>query len=316
MIETLMSRFLGSPISFVHEFHRPPYGGGNQFLLALMDAFNRLGHPSAPMRIGKRTHAVLFNSFNFDMERLRRVLRDRQTRQIRTLHRVDGPIAAYRGSGIEIDQSILAVSQDLADVSVFQSSYSLEKHLELGLEFENAHVISNAVNPAIFHDKSRLGFPTEASRRIRIVATSWSPNPRKGQHVYEWLDENLDFERFEMKFIGNTKAVFHNIEHLQPKPSAVLAQLLRASDIYITASENDPCSNALIEALSCGLPAIFRKSGGHPEIVGNAGLGFDHHEEIPALLDTLASNHSHFQSRISVSHIDDIAHAYLKLLLN
>ena len=57
--------------------------------------------------------------------------------------------------------------------------------------------------------------------------------------------------------------------------------------MYLAASRDDPCSNALLEALACGLPAVFLRSGGHPELVGEAGLGFDEAEELPPLLDRL-----------------------------
>ena len=45
-------------------------------------------------------------------------------------------------------------------------------------------------------------------------------------------------------------------------------------------SQDDPCSNSLIEALHCGLPAIVLNSGGHPEIIGNAGVKFKNRKEI------------------------------------
>ena len=43
---------------------------------------------------------------------------------------------------------------------------------------------------------------------------------------------------------------------------------------YLAPSCDDPCSNALLEALACGLPAAYRDSGGHPELVGEGGLPF------------------------------------------
>jgi glycosyltransferase involved in cell wall biosynthesis len=98
---------------------------------------------------------------------------------------------------------------------------------------------------------------------------------------------------------------------MEPVPSAELAGELRQCDVYITASQNDPCSNALIEALSCGLPAIFLRSGGHPELVGLGGLGFDRAEEIPALLAEVSDHYAAFQASISVESIDDVATRYL-----
>jgi glycosyltransferase involved in cell wall biosynthesis len=93
-----------------------------------------------------------------------------------------------------------------------------------------------------------------------------------------------------------------------------MAELFRKHDIYVTASKNDPCSNSLIEALTCGLPAIYLHSGGHPEIVKQAGAGFEVAEQIPALLDQLVGQYEAFQSRISIPSVKEVSEQYLKVL--
>src|SRR5262249_46155878 len=71
--------------------------------------------------------------------------------------------------------------------------------------------------------------------------------------------------------------------------SRALAELLRGCDVYLATSRDDPCSNALLEALACGLPAAYLRSGGHPELVGDAGLPFDAPEAVPAVLERLVA---------------------------
>tara|TARA_B110000259_G_C14022161_1_gene403417 strand:+ start:929 stop:2038 length:1110 start_codon:yes stop_codon:yes gene_type:complete len=45
-------------------------------------------------------------------------------------------------------------------------------------------------------------------------------------------------------------------------------------DIYFYFVQNASCSNAVIEAIACGLPVVYSNSGGTPEIVGrNGGVG-------------------------------------------
>jgi glycosyltransferase involved in cell wall biosynthesis len=90
--------------------------------------------------------------------------------------------------------------------------------------------------------------------------------------------------------------------------------LLRAHDVYVAPSLHDPCSNALLEALACGLPAIFARSGGHSELVGDAGLGFDDREEIPELLETLRVEYDDRRSRISIPSLSDVSTRYLEVL--
>jgi glycosyltransferase involved in cell wall biosynthesis len=97
-------------------------------------------------------------------------------------------------------------------------------------------------------------------------------------------------------------------------PSAEVADLLRAHDVYIAASRDDPCSNALLEALACGLPAAFLRSGGHPELVGEGGLGFAAAEEIPAVLVQLRDELDERRTRIRVPSLADVADRYLTAL--
>jgi glycosyltransferase involved in cell wall biosynthesis len=225
---------------------------------------------------------------------------------------VDGPIDVYRGRKDGVDRSIHAINQRFADKTIFQSQYSLEKHLELGLEFKNPVVITNAADPDIFHSQNRIEF--SRNRKIKLIATSWSNNLNKGALFYQWLDEHLDWSRFEFAFVGQSQVKFKNIQMLPAVPSNKLAELLRCHDIYITASKHDPCSNSLIEALTCGLPAVYLQSGGHPEIVKQAGVGFEAVEQIPELLEQVIDAYELFQSKISLPSIEEISGRYLGVL--
>lgn len=312
---------LGPPITLLNEFKPPPYGGGNQFLSALIKSWKKVGMPIYANRIGPSTRYILFNSYNFDMDWLRGKVGTRpEGRGRRLLHRVDGPIGTYRGQGPEIDIEIARINSELADVTVFQSEYSLRMHHELGLTFQRPEVIRNTVDPEIFHPRGRASYPREGGRtgKIHLIASAWSNNVHKGAKVYEWLDQNLDFTKFEMTFVGRINSEFKNIRFVPAVPSLELAELLRGADLYITASANDPCSNALLEGLACGLPAIYLDSGGHGELVGGAGLGFKSPEEIPELLTRMTKSpevYADYQRKIEVGQIDVVARAYLALLL-
>src|SRR6266508_430956 len=87
------SRIGASAVAIFHEFHTPPYGGGNQFLLALVGELRRRGLDVELNTLSGGTPACLYNSFNFDFRRLRRFVRE----GVRMVHRVDGPIGVYRG---------------------------------------------------------------------------------------------------------------------------------------------------------------------------------------------------------------------------
>ena len=301
----LRSRRAGSNVAVFHEFQPPPYGGGNQFLLALVRELQRRGLAIELNRLSGRTPACLYNSFNFDFRRLRRFARG----GVRMVHRVDGPISAYRGFDDGTDRRITEINE-LADMTILQSQFSLDKHAELGLELRNPVVVHNSVDPAIFHPPRER----QPHARLRVISTSWSGNPRKGGDILSWLDRNLDFDDVDMTFAGNTQQTFDRINVIAPRPSHELADLLRAHDIYLAPSRDDPCSNALLEGLACGLPAAFLRSGGHPELVGEAGLGFDEAEELPAVFAQLRDELDERRARIRVPSLDDVADLYLEAL--
>jgi glycosyltransferase involved in cell wall biosynthesis len=294
-------------LAVFHEFHVPPYGGGNQFLLALRRELERRGLSIEVNRVSGRTPACLYNSFNFDFSRLRRFRRD----GVRMVHRVDGPIGAYRGFDDGTDRRIVEIN-GLADATILQSQYSFDKHRELGLTLRDPVVIPNTVDPSIFHPPAARD-PLDG-RRVRVIASSWSNNPRKGGEILVWLDRNLDFDTFELTFAGRTQQRFERIRVVDPLPSEPLAELLRAQDVYLAPSRDDPCSNALLEALACGLPAAYLRSGGHPELVGEAGIGFDDAEEVPAALSRLIAEHEQRRAKIRVAALRDVADRYLEVL--
>ena len=293
-------------VAVFHEFHAPPYGGGNQFLLALVGELERRGLTVEKNRVSAQTPSCLYNSFNFDFRRLRRSVRD----DVRMVHRVDGPVGVYRGFDDGTDARIADMNA-LADVTILQSQFSLDKHRELGIELRKPVVVRNSVDPAIFHppDEQR-----ERGERLRVIATSWSANPRKGADILAWLDANLDFGAYEVTFAGNTEQTFSNIRVVPPVASHEVADLLRDHDVYLATSRDDPCSNALLEALACGLPAAFLRSGGHPELVGDGGLGFDEPAELPAVLARLRAELDERRARIHVPPLAEVADRYLDAL--
>jgi glycosyltransferase involved in cell wall biosynthesis len=305
----LLSPFTSADLALFHEFAPAPGGGGHQFLRALVKALLALGLRVENNRLSHTTRAGLFNSFNFDFDRLRRLQRP----GVRLVHRVDGPIGVYRGREDGADRRIWEINQELARATIFQSAYSLRRHTELGMEFRDPVVIHNTPDPDIFFpaaDRAPL-----AGRKIRLISTSWSDNPNKGAAAYAWLDSNLDFSSYEYTFVGRLPLPVNNIRLIQPLPSQAVANLLRAHDVYITASRFESCSNALLEGLACGLPALYLDSGGHPELVKGAGLPFETPEEIPPLLQALVDDYPAFQARIRLPTLAETARRYLEVLL-
>jgi glycosyltransferase involved in cell wall biosynthesis len=132
--------------------------------------------------------------------------------------------------------------------------------------------------------------------------------------VLAWLDDNLDPSLATVTFVGQLSQPYRRIRHVGPLDSDGVARLLREHDVYLAASRDDPCSNALLEALACGLPAAYLASGGHPELVGDAGVPFESPEDVPDALLHLASDLDGYRSRIGIPSLASIADRYLEVL--
>lgn len=288
-----------------------PSGGGNQFLAALRE---QLRARSLYSERADDADVILFNSYPFGhaWTLYQEVIRLKTVRpSVKVIHRVDGPIAVVRGHASDLlaDQSIALFNEALADATVYQSEWSarLCKRLWLG-RTHATQVIGNAPDARLFH---ALGRPVRAPGKVRIIASSWSSNWRKGFDIYRWLDAHLDFSRFEFTFVGNSPVKFQRIRHVPPVGSEPLAHLLREHDLYLTASVDDPCSNALMEALACGLPAVARRSGGHPEMVGSRGVLFDGTGDVITAIDTATASLAALNNDVHAPSIEHVTDRYV-----
>jgi glycosyltransferase involved in cell wall biosynthesis len=64
------------------------------------------------------------------------------------------------------------------------------------------------------------------------------------------------------------------VEFLGPKSKSEVADLLRASDLFVLPSLNEGMSNSLLEALATGLPAVVTDVGGSAELVTDGRNGY------------------------------------------
>jgi glycosyltransferase involved in cell wall biosynthesis len=282
--------FASPKIHILFPFRDGPWGGGNQVLCALREAFRAGGQwaetPDA-------ADAVLFDSFN---DAAAVIDWKRRLPEVPFVHRINGPVRLYRGEDSGIDGVVIGLAEKVADGVIFQSEYTRKGFRDMGLsEPRRATVILNAPDRRIFHAGGRI---PSADGRTRIVATSWSANWNKGFGVYRHLDEMLDFSRYEMTFVGNSPVAFRNIRQLPPQDPAAVAEILRRADIFVAASRDDPCSNSLAEAIACGAVPVALRSGGHPELVGAGGVLFEGVDDVLAAIDIAAENPDGFRAAL------------------
>lgn len=310
-------------IGLFHKFHKPPWGGGNQFLIALAQRLRMKGIIVTPVS-GPRDDLRLYlaNAITFKFDEL---LNEENNGNKLIVHRVDGPYYSARyGKDPRLsrgepwraaeDEKVWRINNKLACATIFQSKWSYDMNVLLGYRPKEPYfIIPNSVDSNIFNSKRRSVWDTAVDRQISLISSAWASSERKGYKTHKWLDENLDFKRFNYTFIGNVfkDTNFTNIMVNKPVGSEQLSMELRKFDIYIAASFLEPCSNALVEALASGLPVVYQKGSGHDDLVGEGGLGYDSPSEIPELLNRIVRDYPSFQSRIKVETMESIAERYL-----
>jgi glycosyltransferase involved in cell wall biosynthesis len=254
-----------------------PHGGGNQFIRALKKQFiGRDLYTNNP----ESADIILFNSH----QNVNEVCQIKNIWPSKLfIHRVDGPMRLYNDMSDTRDDLAYLLNDRIATATIFQSAWSKEKNISMGMKDNKPNtVIINSVNSDIFNEDYKKS-PTE---KVRCISTSFSSNYKKGHKYYEYLDSNLDFDRFEYVFLGNSPVQYKNIKLAGCLDTHGVAEQLKNSDLYITASENDPCSNSLLEAISCGLKVLALDSGGHTEIINNPDNVFiDEHAMLKKILN-------------------------------
>ncbi len=278
-------------------------GGGNQFLKSLKKYLQSIQAYEEDTQLAD---VILFNSHQHVGQIAKTKLKYPEKLFV---HRIDGPMKLYNRLTDKRDNIVYLANKYLAEATVFQSAWSQQKNHSFGLSknlFET--VISNAPDQSIFNSDGKVNFSAE--RKIRLITTSWSKNWNKGFESYQWLEQHLDFEKYEMVFIGRSPVEFKNIKHLPVLTSEEVAKKLKENDIFIFASPIEACSNSLLEALHCGLPAIAAAGSSNPEVVGKGGEIFTSSDEIPQLLEKIVKNYTTYQANINNPSIEDVGKQY------
>ena len=227
------------------------------------------------------------------------------SRKIPIVHRKTG--YAVSGSeemrkvvdGVPVGNRMQLDFEQYVDFSIFQSQYSYDVFGASGYEGKRSAIIHNGVDPNLFglydHPKWLLGRPRrrrfwDGRENFRLAIVSWSRDNRKGFAFYQRFDEALQsLRRVTADFVGRhpEKLRFRNIRTYPPMTAAKLGAFLRQRHGFLAFSEQETCSNALIEAINCGLQVIYLDSGSNKELASPFGVRFQEScpEAVAELLD-------------------------------
>jgi len=297
-------------IHIVYNFTDIPFGGANQFLKALRDYFIKMGCYAKSIN---DADVIILNSHLFGQGitlfniiwSYRNIFKEKTV-----VHRVDGPVSLYQAKNrFSVDKYIFKINRLIADGTVFQSYWSEKECKNLGIPPKSFELVTiNAPDPKIFFPKE-LPHPSQ-NEKFRIIANSWSKNPNKGFDILEYLDNHLNFDKYEMTFIGRSPVPFRRIKLIHPLSSIELAKQLRKHHLFISSSFREACSNSLLEAMHCGCIPVVRNNSSHPEIIAEAGVLFDGPEDILKAIDYATEKYECFKEKSHVHTIDEIGERY------
>lgn len=257
-----------------------PWGGGNLFVKNMSDFLIKNGHQviydlserdiDLILLTDPRSRKESSSAFNH-IEILN--YKNKVNKDVVVVQRINE--CDERKGTNNINELYLSASNS-ADHVIFVSSWLREIYLNLGMSIQKSSVVLAGANKNIFNTEGRNLW--DGNSKLKFVTHHWSNHENKGFDIYKQIDDLMNDEKWkdkiEFTYIGNMNRNFNfqNSNVYAPIDGIELASLIKEHHVYITASINEPSGNHHIEAAQCGLPIIYRNSGGIPEYCESYGV--------------------------------------------
>lgn len=215
--------------------------------------------------------------------RLDRVLRARRA-GVRVAQRLNGRNWRHRIAwpGVrqwamsEVRNRLVEAVRKLADVVIYQSEFSRRWWTEACGAVSRETVIHNGTDHSVYHpDSSKRG-----TERILLCVEGnideHPPIPWVLREAHRRLRERGLITR--TRLVGNVSrrlraglAGIDGLEITGPLTRQDLATVYRSADLFLSLDVNASCPNAVIEAMSSGVPVVAFDTGSLPELLGEGG---------------------------------------------
>jgi glycosyltransferase involved in cell wall biosynthesis len=251
-----------------------PVRGGQVKLLHLQEAF-----PDAPDAFN-----VLYLVSSAQPPFVDELARWARRRGIKVVWNQDGvAYPAWAGRHASGLNATMRAAMRQADHILYQSEFcQVSATRFLGTAPAPAEVLPNCVDTAAFRPAAAplpgapwtlLATGTHQHRARVVRAMEVVAELRRGGRdarllvagVLDWPDAAADVAR-AMRALGVENAV----EVLPPYSQREAPAIFQRAHVLLHLKYKDPCPTVVIEALACGVPVVGSRSGGLPELVGDA----------------------------------------------
>lgn len=284
-----------------------PYGGGNITTYYIQKYFqNKYNNFKITYELGNSINLYLiidpFKDNKFKKHSLEEIINHRNTQNNngKIIVRVnDCDITRPNLHPSHSREKAIIKNNSEINYYIFNSQF-IKNHYKKFINVNNSEVVYNGCDTSIFYPQLYI-----KPQKFRIVTHHWSDNMNKGYQIYYDLWSYLKkTNNYEFVFIGkNVPKMFKEVPITGPYVGLELSNAIRNCQIYITDSIFDSCPNHVIEAISCGLPILFRKhEGGARELCElfpkKIGESYSNLEELVEKLVMIRKKYAEYKSNV------------------
>jgi len=184
---------------------------------------------------------------------------------------------AYRLMGRLFDQ-VQAVSEQVRDFCIREDRLKPERVVTLynGIDLQNTATETTAVGRSVV-DLNHQIVTVGNVRRVKgidvLVRAAAQVCRRYPETVFVVVGKIQDAQYYqELLSLAQSLNVSNKMKFLGP--SRDVFSVLKQSDIFCLLSRNEGFSNAVLEAMACGLPCVVTDVGGNREAISEGQTGF------------------------------------------